>query len=71
MICVMARAASMAGRWMDGQEDLRAFFAPRESDSLLPNGFAIVEASKAASSDDSSFVLYEHELRRMTTCDPS
>ena len=65
MICVMARAASMAGRGS------ASFLAPRESDSLLPNGFAIVEASKAASSDDSSFVLYEHELRRITTCDPS
>ena len=39
--------------------------------SLLPNDFAIVEASKAASFDDTSCVLYEHELRRMTTCDPS
>ena len=39
--------------------------------SLLPNDFAIVEASKAASSDDNSCVLYGHELRRMTTCDHS
>ena len=38
---------------------------------LRSSSSRIVEASKAASSDDNSCVLYEHELRRMTTCDHS
>ena len=41
-------------------EELRSF-AMYDDPYLLPNDFCIVEASKAASSDDNLCELYEHD----------
>ena len=41
-------------------EELRSF-AMYDDPYLLPNDFCIVEASKAASSDDNFCELYEHD----------